>query len=78
MVCECHLFNVDEENTHQYCCQTKVNDGEMSMKEYIEKCKDQKPDVLISQQEAERLFRNWNKKGIKYVVNEKSGLITFL
>ena len=59
-------------------CQTKVNEGKMTMKEYQDTCQDKPPEVQITETEFQRLSNIWTKKGHKFVVNEKTGQITFV
>ena len=78
ITCECHLCDINNESTDKYCCQTKVNKLQMTMKQYEDICKDKQPLVAIDDKEAKRLFNIWNEHGCKYIVNEKTGLINFL
>ena len=59
-------------------CQTKVNKRLMTMKEYHNTCLDMPPDVQITEEEFKRLCNVWTKRGFKFVVNEKTGQITFV
>ena len=78
ITCECHLCDINNESTDKYCCQTKVNKLQMTMKQYEDICKDKPPLVAIDDKEANRLFNIWNEYGCKYIVNEKNGMINFL
>ena len=50
----------------------------MTMKEYYEICQDMPPLVEVTSEEQARLEKLWNGKGYKYVVNDKTGVVTFV
>ena len=76
-LCQCYMVSV-EGSTHQFHCQQKVHDSLMTMKEYNEICQDMPPLVEVSPEEQARLEKVWNDKGYKYVVNDKTGVVTFV
>ena len=59
-------------------CQTKVNERLMTMKQYLDTCRCKPKDIHIDEDEFKRLTKVWDNSGFKYVVNEKTGQITFL
>ena len=71
--CQCK-----QTGNNQIGCQTKVNEGLMTMKEYHDTCQEMGPDVEITEEEFNRLCNVWTERGFKFIVNEKTGQITFV
>ena len=77
-LCQCYMVVKGDGKTHQFNCQQKVHENLMTMKEYYEICQDMPPLVEVTSEEQARLEKLWNGKGYKYVVNDKTGVVTFV
>lgn len=78
MSCECNMFNVEDTNTWHYGCQWKVNEGQMTMFQYIHTCSKIPMDIPITESERQRLERNWRRLGESWEVCPRTGIVTFL
>ena len=62
-VCQCTLVNSLVPQLMEYCCQMKVNKGNMKMFDYLLICPDIPRMVDVSRSEEERLKDVWTKNG---------------
>ena len=71
--CECHLFNIKDQNTTSYCCQWKVNNYLMTCKEEQDICEATgRVEHRISRKEHLRLKALYEKEGGHFIIRDGS------
>ena len=76
-VCQCALVNSLVPQLMEYCCQMKVNKGNMKMFEYAQICQEKAPMIDVSRREEERIKSVWKKNGNKWTECPETGEIKF-
>ena len=76
-VCQCALVNRLIPELMEYCCQKKVNNGNMKMFEYAQICQEKAPMINVSRREEERIKSVWKKNGNKWTECPETGEIKF-
>ena len=76
-VCQCALVNRLIPEMMEYCCQVKVNKGNMKMFEYAQICQAKNRLIDVSRSEEERLKSVWTKNGNKWTECAETGEIKF-
>ena len=76
-VCQCALVNRFVPELMKYCCQEKVNKGNMKMFEYAQICQEKAPMIDVSRREEERIKSVWKKNGNKWTECPETGEIKF-
>ena len=76
-VCQCALVNRHIPEMMEYCCQMKVNKGNMKMFDYTRICQEKAPMIDVSRSEEERLKSVWTKNGNTWTECPETGEIKF-
>ena len=76
-VCQCELVNSLVPQLMEYCCQQKVNKGNMKMFDYTRICQEKAPMINVSRREEERIKSVWKKNGNKWTECPETGEIKF-
>ena len=76
-VCQCALVNHQVPEMMEYCCQQKVNKGNMKMFEYMRICQATRTMINVSRKEEERIKGVWKKNGNKWTECPETGEIKF-
>ena len=75
--CQCALVNRLIPEMMEYCCQMKVNKGNMKMFDYTRICQEKAPMIDVSRSEEERIKSVWTKNGNKWTECPETGEIKF-